>query len=77
MLKCTFFKAVVRLGGSKFKEKCNRVLRQLSSQVSRQKSIANDEKIENHDILEAVIHDEGKKSDDPYRCSCQGNLINK
>ncbi|XP_052064517.1 uncharacterized protein LOC127704471 [Mytilus californianus] len=69
-LKCVYM-AVLRLCGNKFNEKYNRVLRQLSSQVSRQKSIANDEKNGNQDILEAILQDEDKNSNEPYRCSCQ------
>ncbi|VDI47999.1 uncharacterized protein MGAL_10B000940 [Mytilus galloprovincialis] len=51
-------KAVIRLGGHPFKEKCTRVFRQLSSQISRQLSTAKNETMENHDILEAILQDQ-------------------
>lgn len=70
------FKAVVRLGGSMFKEKCKGVLRQFLSQVSREKSKANDDKIWNQDIFEPIHQDENKTSCELYRCSCQGEHNN-
>ncbi|CAG2212473.1 unnamed protein product [Mytilus edulis] len=63
--------AVVRLGGYKFEEKCTRLLRQLSSQVSRQMSNANDEKIGNQDIVEPILREQENKSSEPHECSCQ------
>ncbi|VDI36871.1 Hypothetical predicted protein, partial [Mytilus galloprovincialis] len=63
--------AVVRLGGYKFEEKCTRLLRQLSSQVSRQMSNANDEKIGNQDIVEDILREQENKSSEPHECSCQ------
>lgn len=72
ILNALSFKAVVRLGGYKFEEKCTRLLRQLSSQVSRQMSNANDEKIGNQDIVEAILQEQENKSLKPHECSCQG-----